>query len=83
MDLHPYNCIQRWFSGLQGRFLFLARILKIHRASTEWTDWALSVDLRIPYVYNARRGSNDVPYPHMGKDHDLVVRQSHFGMTIT
>jgi len=40
-----------------------------------------SGDQPIPYVFNARRGSIDVSYPHVGMDGYLVVGQSLLGVT--
>jgi len=45
-------------------FYFLAGNLRINGATGGWTVWTLSGDQRIPYVFNARRGSIDVSYPN-------------------
>ena len=43
-------------------------ILSIHGTTGGRTVWALTRDLRIAYVFNARGGLNDVSYPHVGMD---------------
>jgi hypothetical protein len=43
-------------------------ILRIRRITGGGTVWALPGDQRIQHVFNARRGSIDGLYPHMGMD---------------
>jgi len=41
-------------------------IVRIHGTTGGWTVWALSRDQGIEHVFNARGGSFDVSYPHVG-----------------
>ena len=72
------------FLGIQWRwFVFVARILRILRATGWWTVRALSAEPRIPHLFKAQRGSIDVSYLHVGMDGYLVVSQSQLGVTST
>jgi hypothetical protein len=46
--------------------LFVARILRIHRATGGLTVWTLSRETRFLYVFNIGADSNDMSYPHVG-----------------
>ena len=77
-----YGCahtraFQECFSDCSGDVywwcLFVARILRIHRA-TGWTIRVLSGDQRIQHVFKVYGGSIDVMCPHIGEDGYFVVR---------
>ena len=46
--------------------LFVARILRMHRATGGLTVWTLSREPRFSYVFNIGAHSIDMSYPHVG-----------------